>query len=285
MKYKGEYSPSYLADPVCHIYLPWVSWLSAPQEDFSWHPLSGCKDALERFRYACFTHPEHSLEGQPLSIGIGTCFVRQTLVCTPLSETFNEEPPPQIPTSTLSELRYILDLRGALPVSVQVTVCILRYIYKSVHLSSRCMVGVGILGGRDVARGNVVRGGTPGSRIVKGDIFRALALATYDTHCPHAQPKPSISSCRPVVPQCLQILEKRLRKAAFRAARAVGAVLAAHPDRLHASRMHDSCGDRQQHAGPHHHHCWLGHGPTLSFSFSLSLSLSSFTSPSLSLFR
>ncbi|KAH9994119.1 arginine-tRNA-protein transferase [Russula compacta] len=85
MKYKGEYSPSYLADP----------------EDFSWHPLSSCKNALEQFRYACFTHPEHSLEGQPPSIEI--------------------EPPPQLPTSTLSELRYILDLRGALPVSVQVT--------------------------------------------------------------------------------------------------------------------------------------------------------------------
>ncbi|KAI0000071.1 arginine-tRNA-protein transferase [Russula vinacea] len=59
MKYKGEFSPSYLADP----------------EDFNWHPLSACENALERFRYACFTHPEHSLEGPPPSIGIGTCLV------------------------------------------------------------------------------------------------------------------------------------------------------------------------------------------------------------------
>ncbi|KAI0303879.1 arginine-tRNA-protein transferase [Russula brevipes] len=57
MKYKGEYSPSYLADP----------------EDFSWHPLSACQGALERFRYACFSHPEHSLEGEPPLIGIGMC--------------------------------------------------------------------------------------------------------------------------------------------------------------------------------------------------------------------
>jgi arginine-tRNA-protein transferase len=59
MKYKGEFSPSYLADP----------------EDFSWHPLSACENVLERFRYACFTHPEHSLEGPPPSVGIGTCIV------------------------------------------------------------------------------------------------------------------------------------------------------------------------------------------------------------------
>src|SRR5712691_5346063 len=63
MKYKGEYSPSYLADPVCHS-LPRIPWFTSPllQEDFSWHPLSVCRDALDRFRYACFTHPEHSLE-------------------------------------------------------------------------------------------------------------------------------------------------------------------------------------------------------------------------------
>jgi len=86
MKYKGEYSPSYLADP----------------EDFSWHPLSVCRDALDRFRYACFTHPEHSLEGPPPSIGM--------------------EPPPQIPKATLRQVRYVLRLeQGGLPVTVPVT--------------------------------------------------------------------------------------------------------------------------------------------------------------------
>jgi len=85
MKYKGEYSPSYLADP----------------EDFSWHPLSACENALERFRYACFTHPEHSLEGQPLSLEI--------------------EPPPQIPKTTLSEFRFILNVKEGWPVCVPVT--------------------------------------------------------------------------------------------------------------------------------------------------------------------
>ncbi|KAI0282296.1 arginine-tRNA-protein transferase [Russula aff. rugulosa BPL654] len=85
MKYKGEYSPSYLADP----------------EDFSWHPLSACENALERFRYACFTHPEHSLTGQPSSPEI--------------------ERPPQIPKTTLSELRFILNVKEGWPVCVPVT--------------------------------------------------------------------------------------------------------------------------------------------------------------------
>jgi len=85
MKYKGEYSPSYLADP----------------EDFSWHPLTICESALERFRFACFTHPEHSLAGQPPSLEF--------------------EPPPQIPRTTLKELHFLVDVKEGLPVSAPVT--------------------------------------------------------------------------------------------------------------------------------------------------------------------
>jgi hypothetical protein len=63
----------------------WGSLVHFPplQEDFSWHPLSACENSLERFRYACFTHPEHSLKGQPPSLEIGTCFVQPTLLCFP----------------------------------------------------------------------------------------------------------------------------------------------------------------------------------------------------------
>lgn len=46
MRYKGEYSPSYLLDP----------------EEYSWHPLDECKPLLSKHRYACFAHPEHSIE-------------------------------------------------------------------------------------------------------------------------------------------------------------------------------------------------------------------------------
>ncbi|KAI0082575.1 hypothetical protein K474DRAFT_1655378 [Panus rudis PR-1116 ss-1] len=47
MRYKGEYGPSYLADP----------------EDYTWHPLDKCKPLLDKHRYACFSHPEHSIAG------------------------------------------------------------------------------------------------------------------------------------------------------------------------------------------------------------------------------
>jgi arginine-tRNA-protein transferase len=85
MKYKGEYSPSFLADP----------------EDFTWHPLPACERELERFRYACFTHPEHSLEGPPPLLGI--------------------EPPPKIPEKNLSHVRYLVATRDDPPRSVPVT--------------------------------------------------------------------------------------------------------------------------------------------------------------------
>ncbi|KIK75335.1 hypothetical protein PAXRUDRAFT_835710 [Paxillus rubicundulus Ve08.2h10] len=48
MRYKGEYSPSFLADP----------------EDFAWYPLKSCTEILDKYRYGVFSHPEHSLEGQ-----------------------------------------------------------------------------------------------------------------------------------------------------------------------------------------------------------------------------
>ena len=47
MRYKGEYAPSYLADP----------------EDYTWHPLEKCRPLLDTYRYASFAHPEHNLEG------------------------------------------------------------------------------------------------------------------------------------------------------------------------------------------------------------------------------
>ncbi|KAI0321838.1 arginine-tRNA-protein transferase [Amylostereum chailletii] len=49
MRYKGEYSPSYLADP----------------EGCAWHPLENCNALLDKHRYACFTHPEHSVVNMP----------------------------------------------------------------------------------------------------------------------------------------------------------------------------------------------------------------------------
>ncbi|KAI9574553.1 arginine-tRNA-protein transferase [Boletus coccyginus] len=47
MKYKGEYAPSFLADP----------------EDFTWYPLKNCVELLDKYRYATFSQPDHSLAG------------------------------------------------------------------------------------------------------------------------------------------------------------------------------------------------------------------------------
>ncbi|KAK7061618.1 Arginyl-tRNA--protein transferase 1 [Favolaschia claudopus] len=44
MRYKGDYSPSYLADP----------------ETYEWYPLEDCVPLLEQNRYACFSNPHHS---------------------------------------------------------------------------------------------------------------------------------------------------------------------------------------------------------------------------------
>jgi len=49
MRYKGEYSPSYLADP----------------ETYDWFLLSSCLPLLETNRCAVFSHPERSLAGLP----------------------------------------------------------------------------------------------------------------------------------------------------------------------------------------------------------------------------
>jgi arginine-tRNA-protein transferase len=68
MRYKGEYSPSYLADPVSdNVFESRKTGQSIPsflqiQEEFIWFPLPDCIPQLERFRYATFVHPEHSLE-------------------------------------------------------------------------------------------------------------------------------------------------------------------------------------------------------------------------------
>nr|GAT54050.1 predicted protein [Mycena chlorophos] len=53
MRYKGEYSPSYLADP----------------ETFEWYPLHAtCVPLLEKNRYACFSKPQDSTNEDPAGV-------------------------------------------------------------------------------------------------------------------------------------------------------------------------------------------------------------------------
>lgn len=53
MRYKGDYSPSYLLDP----------------EDYTWAPLDACRLLLDRYHYPCFTRPERSLDMPATSPG------------------------------------------------------------------------------------------------------------------------------------------------------------------------------------------------------------------------
>ncbi|TEB30156.1 arginine-tRNA-protein transferase 1 [Coprinellus micaceus] len=52
MRYKGEYSPSFLADP----------------ETYAWYPLETCIPLLEKNRYACFSDPSHCIEDEALEL-------------------------------------------------------------------------------------------------------------------------------------------------------------------------------------------------------------------------
>jgi len=49
MRYKGEYTPSYLLDP----------------EEYSWHSFQCCTPLLDTARYISFTHPPPHTTGQP----------------------------------------------------------------------------------------------------------------------------------------------------------------------------------------------------------------------------
>lgn len=89
MLYKGEYSPSYLLDP----------------EDFTWHPLKECKKELDRARYACFAHPEHS-STTPAPQGARPSW-RNLFASLGFSATM-----PEIPLSVLESLIIIVNEEG-----------------------------------------------------------------------------------------------------------------------------------------------------------------------------
>jgi len=49
MRYKGDYSPSFLADP----------------ETYQWFPLGECAKVLDKYRYASFSNPSNSCNEIP----------------------------------------------------------------------------------------------------------------------------------------------------------------------------------------------------------------------------
>ncbi|KZO98195.1 hypothetical protein CALVIDRAFT_562577 [Calocera viscosa TUFC12733] len=52
MRYKGDYSPSYLLDP----------------EEYTWHPLASCTPLLDKHRYVSFAHPPEADEARQAEV-------------------------------------------------------------------------------------------------------------------------------------------------------------------------------------------------------------------------
>ncbi|PBL02526.1 hypothetical protein ARMGADRAFT_981223 [Armillaria gallica] len=77
MRYKGQYSPSFLVDP----------------ETYEWYPLEQCTSLLDTNRYACFSCPSHSTDEPP-----------------PTGELRFSEPP-QLDAETLADIPAVADIQ------------------------------------------------------------------------------------------------------------------------------------------------------------------------------
>ncbi len=90
MLYKGDYAPSYLVDP----------------EDYSWAPLETCRPLLDNYHYACFSHPERSLDTPATSPG--TCPHALWAVDMRSHIPFDADPTPEIPLEVLQNVRHVI---------------------------------------------------------------------------------------------------------------------------------------------------------------------------------
>lgn len=93
MRYKGDYSPSYLVDP----------------EDYSWAPLDKCRPLLDKYHYACFTHPERSLEIPATSPGASDAVVARLLTHTLL--VVFVDPTPSMPMELLRNAQHVVRIQ------------------------------------------------------------------------------------------------------------------------------------------------------------------------------
>ncbi|KAK0206531.1 arginine-tRNA-protein transferase [Desarmillaria ectypa] len=78
MRYKGQYSPSFLVDP----------------ETYEWYPLEQCTSLLDTNRYACFSCPDHSTNESP-----------------PTGGELSFPEPPQLSAETLADIFSVADIR------------------------------------------------------------------------------------------------------------------------------------------------------------------------------
>ncbi len=102
MRYKGEYSPSYLLDP----------------EEYTWHPLGECKPLLDKYRYASFAHPEHCIEG----IYTGTSEWTTNYSEPRLTACYLPAPKTNVPLEDLEDVQLLVSVRNGQAICQPVTV-------------------------------------------------------------------------------------------------------------------------------------------------------------------
>jgi arginine-tRNA-protein transferase len=90
MRYKGEYFPSFLADPVGICEVGRCQQLMCDrQETYDWVALEKCVPALNTHRYACFSNPSHSIAGShPADLPGGNALGRFLLLLVQLRHLF-----------------------------------------------------------------------------------------------------------------------------------------------------------------------------------------------------
>ncbi|KIY46622.1 hypothetical protein FISHEDRAFT_46915 [Fistulina hepatica ATCC 64428] len=118
MRYKGDYFPSYLADP----------------ETYEWVPLEKCVPMLDQHRYASFSHPEHSIKlEEPVPKGQ---YIIHALPCPTawLSKyhSVDVDVRPDTPDDELlGEVNYIVDVESTTVIAAPIKVRHRVYAYTS----------------------------------------------------------------------------------------------------------------------------------------------------------
>ncbi|KAH9850700.1 arginine-tRNA-protein transferase [Lenzites betulinus] len=124
MRYKGDFAPSYLADP----------------EDYEWYPLETCRPLLDKYHYAGFAHPERSLEApaetsgmKPGGRGCGTWLTSLHVPTDPVAE---------VPPEVLENVQHIAEFRRnqivVAPITVSLAATPWPYPAGSVRCSYAC---------------------------------------------------------------------------------------------------------------------------------------------------
>ena len=101
MRYKGEYAPSFLADP----------------EEYTWYPLEKCRPLLDKNHYAAFAHPEHSLTEPASEPSTSVEYTASQKL------NLNTDPTPEFSEEVLAHTMCVAGMNGRTISVTPVTVC------------------------------------------------------------------------------------------------------------------------------------------------------------------